>query len=219
MSLPRTLLSLAVLMAWVVMLLYGFNRYPLSDSVFPPLLIHTSALLLMALLIRMQGFNLQNTWQFKPCRWVWLMTAVIFGIFYWVLDALLMAAMTTPQVQTAKQLAWQASVAEYSQISVAFSTVLMAPVFEELLFRGWLLQSMLSARPTSFSWQVVSITVISALFALIHWSWPDGSSVFIAGWFYGYLTLKSNSVLPALCAHITHNAMTYASIYFLAEFK
>ena len=214
MSLPRTLLSLAVLVAWVVMLLYVFNRYPLSDSVFPPLLIHGTTFLLMALLIRIPGFNLRTTWQFKSCRRVWLMTAVIFGVFYWVLDALLMAAMTTPQIQTAKQLDWQASVAEYSQISVLISTVLLAPVFEELLFRGWLLQSMLSARPTSTSWQVVSITVISALFALIHWSWPDVLSVFIASWIYGYLTVKSKSVLPALSAHITHNAMTYASIYF-----
>jgi len=79
-------------------------------------------------------------------------------------------------------------------------TVLLHPVAEELIFRGYLY---LVARQ---NWGDKPAALISStLFALVH-DWHAWPWIFLASLFYIYLNNRSRSLLPSIVAHITLNA-------------
>jgi membrane protease YdiL (CAAX protease family) len=83
-----------------------------------------------------------------------------------------------------------------------FVTVVLAPVFEEIIFRGVLYGS-LRAR-----WGVGPSIVISALvFALAHGYGSAGfASVFLSGALWAWSYERTRSLLPAIAAHMANNA-------------
>lgn len=89
------------------------------------------------------------------------------------------------------------------------STVIAAPIVEEVIFRG-LIQSRLNrAMP---GWLAV---VISALvFGLCH-----GQAIWVAyasviGLLFGWITLRAKSILPSMAVHVVFNAIGHFSVYF-----
>jgi|GEM_PF-1061450 len=88
------------------------------------------------------------------------------------------------------------------------STVIMAPVIEEIAFRGLAL-GFLIARGVPPG---LSLIVTSAAFALSHLQYtPLGMlAVFLAGLLYGWLRLASGSVGVAILAHASGNALAIA---------
>jgi membrane protease YdiL (CAAX protease family) len=91
------------------------------------------------------------------------------------------------------------------------SMTLVPAVFEELLFRGVILQS-LRRFGDGFA-----IIVSSVLFGLLHGNLIQGVTTTIIGLLMGYFTLRTGSLLPAMLFHFVNNAMatafTYASEY------
>ncbi len=88
------------------------------------------------------------------------------------------------------------------------STVIMAPVIEEIAFRGLALGFLIARGvPTG-----LSLIVTSAAFALTHLQYtPLGMlAVFFAGLLYGWLRLASGSVGVAILAHASGNAFAIA---------
>ncbi len=84
------------------------------------------------------------------------------------------------------------------------SVVLLAPIVEEILFRGILLQSLkhsMSAFMAGF--------LVSLLFAAVHFSYQQALPLFIASSLYVVITLRYNSLVPAIVAHIFNNALTF----------
>ena len=84
-----------------------------------------------------------------------------------------------------------------------FLVVVVAPVTEELLFRGIILRGLLSRyRPS------VAVTLTAFLFAVLHMNpWQSFSALFLGvllGWFY----LRSGSVAPCVLAHAFFNGMS-----------
>jgi uncharacterized protein len=84
----------------------------------------------------------------------------------------------------------------------AVTTALLAPVFEELIFRGFLYGS-LRAR-----WGVWPSIIMSALvFALAHGYGSIGfASVFLSGALWAWSYERTRSLLPAMAAHVANNA-------------
>lgn len=92
----------------------------------------------------------------------------------------------------------------------AFS-MLFTPIYEELIFRGWILGALARRRSA-----VTAIAVSSFLFGLVHIRniyWLDtprllsmmGYAGLVAGPFYGYVTLRTRSVWPAVVMHYVNN--------------
>ena len=83
-----------------------------------------------------------------------------------------------------------------------FVTVVLAPVFEEIIFRGVLYGS-LRAR-----WGVGPSIVVSALvFALAHGYGSAGfASVFLSGALWAWSYERTRSLLPSMAAHMANNA-------------
>lgn len=88
------------------------------------------------------------------------------------------------------------------------SSVLLAPIIEEMLFRGVFLQAINHYLNTFWS-----AVVLSGLFALIHFDIAESVLLFVAALLYTWLTYRSKSIIPAICAHIINNFLTF--IYYL----
>ena len=123
-----------------------------------------------------------------------------------VLAASVWIALSDYQPQVDQDLV--ASVTEMSQLSAVIWLLLrtisfwmIVPIFEELLFRGYLMSRLAgypidNNRKLPFHW--VSLLVSSVLFGLIHDAWIAGIA---AGVIFGWLRFRSISLTSCLFAH------------------
>ena len=86
-----------------------------------------------------------------------------------------------------------------------FAVGLLAPVCEELVFRGAVLRALL--RWSSQHW--VAITVSALFFALIHANPAQMPHAFIIGLLLGWLYYRTDSVVPGIVYHWVNNSVAY----------
>jgi len=95
----------------------------------------------------------------------------------------------------------------------AFTKVaIIAPVVEELIFRGLLLQGF----RRNYS-PLVAVLMSALLFALFHlnpWQFP---ATFMLGLLLGWIMLRTNNILLAILGHAIHNFMVLISITYWKE--
>jgi membrane protease YdiL (CAAX protease family) len=84
------------------------------------------------------------------------------------------------------------------------SMVVFAPIIEEIVLRGILLQSL-----NRYMNKLLAIMVVSIIFTLLHDSYEQWPTLFIASTLYCWLTLHFKSIIPAIVAHILNNALTF----------
>ena len=93
-----------------------------------------------------------------------------------------------------------------------FNTIILAPVTEEMLFRGFLLPSW------SRSWlgPIGAVAATSVIFAAMHIQYDlcGMLAVGLAGCVYGWLRLRSGSLLPPILAHCMGNAIATIGLAF-----
>ena len=93
-----------------------------------------------------------------------------------------------------------------------FNTIILAPVTEEVLFRGFLLPSW------SRSWlgPIGAVAATSVIFGAMHIQYGICGmiAVGLAGGVYGWLRLRSGSLLPPILAHCVGNAIATIGIGF-----
>jgi len=85
--------------------------------------------------------------------------------------------------------------------------VIIAPVAEEVLFRGYLFGKLRKHAPL---W--VSILITSVVFALVHGAWNVGLDVFALSIVLCLLRVVSGSLWPSIMLHMMKNGLAY---YFL----
>lgn len=82
--------------------------------------------------------------------------------------------------------------------------VLVAPVLEEIFFRGFLLRTLVN------KWGIVLGSIISsALFAVLHLQFGSIIPVFILGLIINWMVIRSKSILPSIFFHIFNNAIAF----------
>lgn len=89
--------------------------------------------------------------------------------------------------------------------------VVLAPLWEELTFRGFLLSALAKTRIGFWGGAMVSNTLWSALHAT--YSWAGMSSVFLAGLILSWLVWRTGSIKPALVVHAIGNLFALAFTY------
>lgn len=93
---------------------------------------------------------------------------------------------------------------------VAFiSMLLVAPVFEEIIFRGIILEQ-LSVRYS----KMMSVLVSAILFGVFHFNFIQGINAFFLGIILGTIYIKTDSLMPCILVHFANNLTFYASVYF-----
>ena len=88
---------------------------------------------------------------------------------------------------------------------------LLPGICEEVLFRG-AIQGVLEKRGSIFG--VVTAAILFGLFHLDPWRIIPAA---LLGVFFGLLVLRTNSIVPAIIAHISNNALAFSVSYFLED--
>lgn len=87
------------------------------------------------------------------------------------------------------------------------TAVLFAPVFEEFIFRGLVLESMLRRHR-----RLISVIVSSMLFAIVHFQPSVMFSAFVSGLVLGTIYLHTNSIFSTIFLHSINNAIAFSLI-------
>lgn len=86
-----------------------------------------------------------------------------------------------------------------------FAVGLLAPVCEELVFRGAILRALLSWTPRHW----VAIAISALLFALVHANPAQMPHAFVIGLLLGWLYYRTDSVVPGVVYHWVNNSVAY----------
>lgn len=87
--------------------------------------------------------------------------------------------------------------------ALALSTVLIiSPIYEELLFRGIILNSMRDRYS-----DIVSIFVSSILFSIVHLNPIQCVNTLLIGLIFGLIYVKTESIYTVILSHIIHNIL------------
>ena len=98
----------------------------------------------------------------------------------------------------------------FALILLLITTVVLAPCFEELIFRGVLLPVL--ANNLGRYWGVI---VSSLVFALAHLSVGELPPLFVLGLGLGFLRLSSGKLFPCAIMHSMWNGITFANLLLL----
>lgn len=91
------------------------------------------------------------------------------------------------------------SVSQKSLILSVFYTIIVAPVTEELFFRGFVMKSFSRVS------QRFGILVSAVFFGLSHGNIAQFSLAFLLGIFMGFVDIKHNSLIPSILIHLMTN--------------
>lgn len=94
-----------------------------------------------------------------------------------------------------------------------FAIGLLAPVCEELVFRGAVLRALL--RWTPRHWLAIAISAL--LFALIHANPIQMPHAFLVGLLLGWLYYRTDSIVPGIVYHWVNNSIAYVVYNFYPD--
>ncbi len=80
--------------------------------------------------------------------------------------------------------------------------VVLAPVFEEIVFRGYVFGALRTLMPP-----VATQLLTAVLFGLAH-GWQYAFPIGVLALLFGWLRARYDALLPAIVAHAVHNGLT-----------
>lgn len=133
--------------------------------------------------------------------------AVVYMLLTTVVAAFAIAFLPFVDYQETQETGF-AGISSQLEYILAFATlVIVAPVAEEILFRGYLFGKLRKYAPL---W--VAIVITSVLFAVVHFQWNVGLDVFALSIVLCLLRVYSGSLWPAMMLHMLKNGLAF---YFL----
>ena len=97
-------------------------------------------------------------------------------------------------------------------ILVFLSLVVVAPIAEEIIFRGYLFGNLRRTLPT---WAAALIT--SVVFGAIHLQWNVGLDVFMLSLVSCFLRYKTGSLWASMLLHMAKNGLAFYTLYIAAS--
>lgn len=88
------------------------------------------------------------------------------------------------------------------------STVIIAPIAEELMFRGYVLESI---RKMHGDW--VAVVISALIFGLVHFEPYTIGLAAIGGLIYGYIRVRTGSLWPSIIGHMLWNGIALVVTY------
>ena len=80
----------------------------------------------------------------------------------------------------------------------------VAPVVEEVVFRGAILRALLQKKWNPW----IAIVISAAIFGIIHLNLTQGVSAFVVGIFMGWLFYRTRSIWPGVILHMMNNTIS-----------
>jgi len=112
----------------------------------------------------------------------------------------------SPSLNTNLGTSWDSNVIEILLLFI--SIAILTPIVEELMFRGYILDSV---RRMHGDWPAILWS--ASLFALVHVSPFIIGQVFIGGVIYGWIRIKTDSLVPTIACHSMWNIMALSLTY------
>jgi len=139
---------------------------------------------------------------------VWAPTgAVVYLILTTIITALAMSFITFVDYNQAQDTGFSGINEQAEYIMAFLMLVIIAPLAEELLFRGYLFGKLRKYAPL---W--ISILITSLIFAVVHFAWNVGFDVFALSIVLCLLRVVSGSLWPSIMLHMLKNGVAF---YFL----
>lgn len=98
----------------------------------------------------------------------------------------------------------------FSLVIAFIVAVLIAPFFEELFFRGFLLQALI--KNVGVTWGIVITTLV---FAAIHFEFQSIMPLIILSLVLNVIFIKTKSIYPGIIFHIMNNTISFFALYYL----
>ncbi len=95
-----------------------------------------------------------------------------------------------------------------------FALIVAAPIFEELLFRGFVFEGIRASRLGAFG----AVTITALAWTMIHQEYDplEFTLIFIVGLMLGMARLRTGSVLLTIAMHMLHNLIAAGEIAWIA---
>lgn len=93
-----------------------------------------------------------------------------------------------------------------------FTAAVAAPVFEEILFRGFLLPSLTRYMPT---WGAIGLS--SLIFSVAHLSFSEVLPLAVLGAILGFVYARSRNLMSSILLHSTWNSITMIGLFLLGS--
>jgi len=155
--------------------------------------------LALYLLITGQHRDLRRSLRLHPVSWPLVGLSLLIGLGLWHFDSALAALINNALNYTIPLPPQALNVTVVDQVAMLFGVVILAPVVEELLFRG-VLQSAYERRGP-----VLAIVSSTVLFIMIHQELAQSIALVPVTLALGYVTWRTDSVVPAIVIHLVNN--------------
>ena len=106
----------------------------------------------------------------------------------------------------------------FDRIVAFFTLVVVAPVAEEIIFRGWLygkVRERLSDKVPEWTGMLIAILVVSVLFGIVHLQWNVGVNVFALSVVLCALREVTGTIYAGILTHMIKNGVAFYLLYVL----
>lgn len=148
----------------------------------------------------------------RPPKWYEFLAAPAGTVVYFILSAILMyfamTYLTFIDFEQVQDTGFNGVTAHFDVIMAFIALVIVAPVAEEVLFRGYLLGKLRKYVPV---W--VAILITSALFAAVHFQWNVAIDTFALSIVLCLLRITTGSLWPAIMLHMIKNGLAFYLLF------
>ncbi len=101
----------------------------------------------------------------------------------------------------------------FDRLVAFFALCIVAPIAEEIIFRGWLYAKLRNKIPGKRLSLILSILLVSILFGILHGQWNVGVNVFAMSIILCILREITGTIYSGILLHIIKNTVAFALIY------
>lgn len=147
-----------------------------------------------------------------PPKWYEFLAApagmVVYYILSFILVAFAMQFLTFIDFEQVQDTGFNGITQHFDLMMAFVGLVIVAPVAEEVLFRGYFLGKLRKYAPV---WLAVLIT--SALFAAVHFQWNVAIDTFALSLVLCFLRIFTGSLWPSILLHMLKNGLAYYLLF------
>lgn len=148
------------------------------------------------------GINKVKTWTIiKEVLKAYLL---FLGISFLIGVLILYFDLKIPGYQIQENIIPQFGNSTWDLIVASIVVILMAPVLEEIFFRGFLLRT-LTDKVGIFFGSILS----AAVFAIVHFPWQSIIPIFILGLIINSIVIRTKSIIPSIVFHVFNNGIVF----------
>lgn len=120
--------------------------------------------------------------------------------------------------EEAQEVGFSVYLSGIDRVIAFFALVVVAPIAEEIIFRGWLygkLRVKLSEKVSNVAGMVISIFLVSLLFGIVHLQWNVGVNVFALSIVLCGLREITGTIYSGILLHMLKNGVAFYLLYVL----